>query len=175
MKKIPLPNTFKKVAGFYVSAELKRQIDIERMFIRKLFESHAGLLHKGDAYEPNLDELAAMGAILHGFYNGVENIFKRIAETLDGGLPRGPSSHAELIGKMSIVQPHRPAVLSESLSLRLEEYLDFRHVFRHAYSFDFRWAKMKHLVLGAEDVFWQLENALGEFFEKLQSSISTRG
>ncbi len=118
-----------------------------------------------------MDELAALAAILHAFYNGVENIFKRVAVTLDGGAPSGPSWHADLIEAMSKPNPNRPALLSESLSETLQEYLDFRHVFRQAYSFELRWEKMKHLVLGLHDVLRRLEHELDVFLAQVKNNV----
>lgn len=43
------------------------------------------------------------------------------------------------------------------------EYLEFRHVFRQAYSFQLRWDKMSPLVLGCEETLRQLEAELDVF------------
>jgi len=154
-----------------VSDELRRQIDVERLQLRRLLETHAGLLAKCRTSEPTVDELAALAAILHAFYNGIENIFKRVAVTLDGGPPAGRFWHADLIEAMSNPKPNRPALLSESLSETLQEYLDFRHVFRQAYSFELRWEKMKHLVLGLREVLSLLEHQLDTFLARVNNMV----
>jgi len=154
-----------------VSDELKRQIGVEREQLRRLLETHAGLLARCRTGEPTVDELAALAAILHAFYNGIENIFKRVAVALDGGLPTGPSWHADLTEAMATAKPHRLALLSESLSETLQEYLDFRHVFRQAYSFELRWKKMKHLVLGLHDVLGRLEHELDAFLAYINKKL----
>jgi hypothetical protein len=154
-----------------VSADLKGQIDVERQQLHRLLKTHASLLAKCRQGEPTVDELAALAAILHAFYNGVENIFKRVAVNLNGGPPRGPFWHAELIETAREPTPHRPALLSESLSETLEEYLDFRHVFRQAYSFELRWEKMKHLVLGLDAVLERLEHELDTFLAHLENDV----
>jgi len=149
-----------------VSHDLCRQIDVECRQLRRLLEIHAGLLNKCRQLTPTVDERSALAAVLHAFYNGVENIFKRVALALDGGIPRGLSSHSDLLASMSTTKPDRPALISESLSETLQEYLDFRHVFRQAYSFELRWEKMKHLVLGLNDVFQRFEQELSIFSGK---------
>ena len=118
-----------------------------------------------------MDERAALAAILHAFYNGVANIFKRVAVAVNGGPPRGPFWHAELIEAMATAKPNRPALLSEILSETLQEYLDFRHVFRQAYSFELRWDKMKHLVLGLHEVLRRLEHELDPFLAHLKNKV----
>ncbi len=154
-----------------MSADLKGQVEVERQQLHRLVETHARLLAKCREREPTVDELAALAAILHAFYNGVENIFKRVAVTLNEGPPRGPFWHANLIDAMSEIRPHRPALLSESLSEMLQEYLDFRHLFRQAYSFELRWQKMKHLVLGLDEVLRRLEHELDTFLADLKNDV----
>ena len=70
--------------------------------------------------------------MLHSFYNGVENIFKRIALELDGQLPNSRTWHRDLLNAMARPGPSRRAVISEELRDHLNEYLNFRHVFRSA-------------------------------------------
>lgn len=151
-----------------MSHDLGRQTDVERRQLRRLLEIHAALLGRCRTGIPTVDELAALAAILHAFYNGVENILKRVAILLDGGVPRGASSHADLLGSMSIAKAHRPALLSSPLAETLQEYLDFRHVFRQTYSFELRWEKMRHLILGLEEVVERLENDLDSFMRQIK-------
>ena len=80
--------------------------------------------------------LRARGSILHDFYNGIERVFVRIAEELDGGVPQGDGWHRQLVTDMSIAIPGvRPAVIDAALADALGEFLRFRHVFRNVYGF----------------------------------------
>jgi hypothetical protein len=88
-----------------VSDELRAQIEVERRQLHRLLKTHGGLLAKCRKRKPTVDELAALVAILHAFYNGVENIFKRVAANVNGGPPRGPFWHADLIAAMSFARP----------------------------------------------------------------------
>ena len=47
-------------------------------------------------------ELSALAAMLHSFYNGIENILKRIALELDDPMPGGESWHKELLDCMTL-------------------------------------------------------------------------
>lgn len=69
--------------------------------------------------------------------------------------------------------PKRPAVISESLNDRLQEYLDFRHVFRHAYSFELHWNKMAPLVYNIEDVYQQLRQEMELFVQSLVPELNS--
>lgn len=94
---------------------------------------------------------------LHGFYSGIERIFERLAETLDGSLPKGENWHQALLVQMSKeLKGIRPAVISQQTLKRLDEYRGFRHVVRNVYTFHFDEAKLEKLVMGAGDAFTQV-------------------
>jgi len=121
------------------------------------------LLAKCQPTDPTEIELCALAALLHSFFTGIENIFKRVAVELDGEPVRGDSWHRELLLQMTSSRARRPPVLSEELHGTLNDYLRFRHVFRNAYSFDLDWQKMSPLVLSLDETFKMLEKALDEF------------
>ena len=57
------------------------------------------------AAAPRDDEtftLRARGSMLHDFYGGIERVFVRIAEELNGGVPQGEQWHRQLITDMSL-------------------------------------------------------------------------
>lgn len=87
--------------------------------------------------------LRGKASVFHDFYCGAENIFKRIAPALNGGVPEGPGWHKELLGHMSLAIPDvRPAVVSKETASLLDEFLVFHHKFRHIYGFDLDFRKM---------------------------------
>ena len=143
--------------------KLAKQINVEREQLRRLIEIHSRLLAICAHQPPNEIELSALAALLHSFYTGVENIFKRVAVELDGEAPRGEAWHRQLLDSMAISTKVRGALISESLRDTLSEYLAFRHVFRQAYSFDLRWEKMSALVINCEATFRRLETELEAF------------
>jgi len=144
---------------------LRKQVTVERQQLHRLLETYRPLFEKCAVSPPNDIEIYALAGLLHSFYNGIENIFKRIAEELDGQSPRSQFWHRELLDSMSQPREVRPAVISESLVERLDSYLDFRHFFRHSYIFDLRWDAMKALVLSYEETLRLLENELDRFFQ----------
>jgi hypothetical protein len=80
-------------------------------------------------------------------------------------LPASEFWHKELLDSMSQVTGQRRSVISPKLRDRLKEYMQFRHVFRHAYIFSLRWEMMKTLVLDCEATLKSLEDELDRFFE----------
>jgi sulfur carrier protein ThiS len=146
-----------------VSHNVRRQIAVERKLLRQLLETHRELLAKCATTAPNAVELSALAAMLHAFYTGIENIFKRIAIEVDGDFVRSDQWHQILLKRMALPAPSRPPVISENLRRSLKDYLDFRHFFRHGYTFQLRWEKMAPLVRNCEEVFQGLESELDAF------------
>jgi hypothetical protein len=48
---------------------------------------------------------------LHGFYTGIENVFKRIAIELDDQRPSGEAWHRRLLDSMCSPGPARPPAM----------------------------------------------------------------
>ncbi len=72
---------------------------------------------------------------LHGWYTGLEVLLERIARTVEGAAPAGPSFPRDLLRGMTLALPEvRPAVLRRALLAELAELLGFRHFLRHAYA-----------------------------------------
>jgi hypothetical protein len=126
-------------------------------------EIYHSLLERVKTQEPNEVELLALAGILHSFYSGFENIFKRVAQDVDGGFRKTDSWHVDLLESMVLPTDLRPAVITEKLKERLQFYLSFRHVFRSNYSYDLNWSKMKNLVLESEQILRLVENELNAF------------
>jgi hypothetical protein len=123
------------------------------------------LLAKCALSPPNDIELSALAAMLHSFHSGIENILKRTTLELGDPMPGGESWHKELLDGMTQPTRNRKPVLSPGLAGRLKQYMEFRHVFRHAYTFDLRWERMKTLVLCSEETLQLVEGELDRFFE----------
>jgi hypothetical protein len=78
--------------------------------------------------------LRARGSMLHDFYSGIERVFVRIAEELNGGVPQGEQWHRQIVTDMALDIPDvRPAVIDAALAEELGDFLRFRHVFRNVY------------------------------------------
>lgn len=154
---------------------LKKQLEVERRQLNRLLEAHRPLLAKCERKKPSVVELSALAAMLHTFYTGIENIFRRVAVEMDGKRAKGESWQRQLLETMARATPDRGAVISSTLWWRLRGYLDFRHAFRHGYTLELQWAKMASLARGCEKVWRELEAELQGFITSLKKSDQKPG
>ena len=146
-------------------ASLQEKVALERRQLHQLLDTYRPLLDRSASGPPSNIELAALAAMLHSFYNGMENIFKRTTLELGDPMPGSEFWHKELLDSMTQATGNRKPVLSPGLQGRLKEYMEFRHMFRHAYMFNLNWDRMKSLVLDCEDTLQLVEAELDRFFE----------
>jgi hypothetical protein len=103
-------------------------------------------------------ELAGTAALLHNFYNGIENILKQIFISENINLPEGKSSHKELLEAAVINN-----IISEQSKNSFGEYMAFRHFFSHAYAFDLYADKMEPLVEKAKEVYLNFRKEISRY------------
>jgi predicted nucleotidyltransferase len=146
---------------------LKSLVEDELIALDRVAQQMIKLLDEC-AQPPSWVELYAFAGMLQEFYNGVERIFERIAITFAEGLPQSSSWHADLLIQMATPGSGlRPAVIGEPLRARLEEYLKFRHFFRHAYRHTLEWNRMRWLAEQMSETLRLLREQLQTFFEGL--------
>jgi hypothetical protein len=58
---------------------------------------------------------------------------------------------------------------------RLEEYLRFRHFFRHAYGYTLEWDQLRWLAESLGETFAQLREQIGDFFTALETGHDDTG
>lgn len=112
-----------------LARRLAAEIRVELGALRRLADELAAAPRGGDTFS-----LRARASILHDLYTGAERIFVRVAEELNGGVPRGEQWHRQLLQDMALELPGvRPRVIAPELASALGEFLRFRHVFRNVY------------------------------------------
>lgn len=145
---------------------IKEQVNFKLNDIDRLFSEYELIFEKIKVEEPDLFDMTILGSVLHSFYNGLENIFEIIAKNIDKNVPSGNKSHQELLHQMASENSFRHEVISEDLYLKLREYATFRHFYRHAYSFQLNWEKMKPLVDNINSVWEETKNTMLSFLKE---------
>lgn len=122
---------------------------------------------------PTWIEMRAMASLAHDFYTGVESVFKRIAVQFDGGVPQTAFWHKDLLNQMNDARTGiRPAVIDNHLWALLDEYLDFRHFFRNAYSAELEWGRLSPHVTWMPETLALLKDQLARFFAAVRADKS---
>ena len=145
---------------------IKEQIEFKINEIDKLLLEYDLIFKKIKSETPDLFDMTILGSVLHSFYNGLENIFNIIANNIDGSVPTGNKFHQELLHQMASKNSMRDEIIDEQMYLKLREYATFRHFYRHAYSFQLNWEKMKSLVENIHVVWKETKQSLEKFICK---------
>ena len=116
-------------------SRLIQRIDDERAKIeRKIARIHRGLVRiELTAAEVREFIEIAMATDLAEVYEGIENIFERIAREVDVHVPSGAEWHKRLLAQMTERRAGRPPVISLETTALLRELLEFRHKVRKIY------------------------------------------
>jgi uncharacterized protein YutE (UPF0331/DUF86 family) len=74
---------------------------------------------------------------LHNLYNAFEDLFREIAKIFENEIENLDYYHKELLKRMTIeISGIRPKILSKESYAILDELRGFRHIFRHAYTYE---------------------------------------
>jgi hypothetical protein len=109
----------------------------------------------------------AMGTYLMNFYNGIENILKRISKEYYLTMPKGESWHKELLVLSFNPPKGKIPILNQGIVERLHPYRNFRHRFISGYGFQLRGEKMLELVDNIEPLWIDIKKAISDFWDKL--------
>lgn len=125
-------------------ADYKAKIEAEYEAIEKTLTS----LPESSLPELSKLELAGAAALLHNFYNGVENVLKQVFQLKNLQIPQGASWHSDLL-----ITATKENIISESLANELKQFLAFRHFFSHAYILDLDPDRIEPLAVDINDIF----------------------
>ena len=109
----------------------------------------------------------AMGTYLMNFYNGIENILKRISKEYYLIMPKGNSWHKELLVLSYSVPEGKIAIFDQGMVERIVPYKDFRHRFVSGYGFQLKGEKMLELINDVGPLWNDVKRAISEFFNRL--------
>lgn len=107
-------------------------------------------------------DLAAIAVFIHNFYNGIENITKRILSFKNIVINDSPTWHKDLL-KVSLDK----GIITNDLYEVLSNYLSFRHFFIHAYCFTLIWEELKPLVDSIEETLGKFKDTVKLYIEQI--------
>ncbi len=80
------------------------------------------------------DREIAVGKQLHDGFCAMESVLERLVRAIDGNLPSGQDTHAQLIDRAANqISGLRPAMISKETAADMHLLRAFRHVMRHSY------------------------------------------
>lgn len=138
-------------------ADINRYVEVE-------FEQIEKILAQLPSSCSNLSvlEQAGAAALLHNFYNGIENILKRIIQARNLELPQGESWHRDLIRLANSAE-----IITNVTAEELKKYVAFRHFFSHAYALELYPEKLEPLVQNTGRIFQLVKSDIWKaHFEK---------
>ena len=108
------------------------------------------------------------GMRLVQFYNGIENILKRISHFHSVHLPSSETWHIELFQRFAFPpHPGLPQLFDSELATALAPYRRFRHVAFHSYGFQLDWSRMSEGIKNVEIVFNQIQGSLSVYLNSI--------
>jgi len=102
-------------------------------------------------------ELAGVAALIHNFYNGIENILKQLVIWRGEEMPQNSLWHRDLVNIATSKN-----MISEQTAEELRRYLAFRHFFSHGYSFDLDKERILPLVKDIERILASFKDDINE-------------
>lgn len=144
--------------------ELKEDILDEIHAIEETLE-HLRFVYGSQAQQYILEP--ALGTYLMNFYNGIENILKRISKVYYETSPHGQSWHRELLLLAAEPPQGKIPILTHDVVEKLSPYRNFRHRFTSGYGFQLEKEKMEGLVIELNDVWKNVHTHIQNFLEKL--------
>ncbi len=135
--------------------DLQNRIKVEIENIDEIFNE---LPHYSKLPKLTTLELAGVAALLHNYYNGIENIIKQILIGRNIQIPEGKSWHKEIL-EISV----KERIISEDCKVNLGRYLAFRHFFMHTYALDLYAGKMEPLVEKSKEIYLSFKTEIKKY------------
>ena len=147
--------------------ELKEDVLDEEKAIDETIEKLCQIRGNFDPQKQDILTEPAMGTYLMNFYNGIENILKRISKEYYSIIPKGNSWHKELIVLSYNAPEGKIPIFDQAIAEGIIPYKNFRHRFVSGYGFQLRGEKMLELIDNVESLWDDIKRAISEFFNRL--------
>ncbi|MEW6095844.1 MAG: hypothetical protein AB1567_04870 [bacterium] len=109
---------------------------------------------------------------LHNLYCAFEDLFKIVADTFDNHIQNKTYYYIELLKRMTItIEGIRPALISQENYELLDNLRAFRHLFRHAYSYELDERKIKIVLADAIKLKKRYQGDINIFLKSIEGTV----
>ncbi len=144
-----------------MNPDFRNEIEYDLGNMKRIVDESAALLTKLKFKEPDTIEKTALSAFASQFYNGIENILKRMHKYFLIPLPTGENWHHQLLLRFSSESDFKvPIKFSPELFDYLNDLRRFRHYFFHGYSLNIDWSILNESMLVLDDYYNTFLNEL---------------
>ena len=151
--------------------ELQEDVRDELALMQEVVRELVSLRRDVEGDKPTRREKVAAGAFLAQFYNGVENVLKRISKFEGVPPPIGEKWHAELFNRFTEPPAQGlPLLFDKALADEMRAYRGFRHVARISYGIDLDWERMKQGIGRIKTVFDRFHRAVLRYIDSLKNA-----
>jgi len=143
---------------------LRAFINIQKEEIEKIF-----VKIKERQYGKGVVNLESLAYQLHNLYCAFEGLFKMVADFFENRIEGRAKYYRELLWRMKIlIEGIKPPLLSEESYRLLDSLRAFRHVFRHAYSYELDPKKVALVVENALKLRALYQGEIDRFLKQLR-------
>ena len=136
------------------------EIETEIQFLDETVAQISEILLLTVNREPNKIEIAASSQFVSQFYNGLENILKRIARFNSFALSSSESWHIDLLNLFYSKSDSSKIKLFDTSQYEvLSSYRKIRHIVRQGYNFNIDWKKLRIALENVSD-FYEIYKAI---------------
>jgi hypothetical protein len=147
---------------------LRSEIEYQIEIIETIFDKIADRKHYIDEVR-GLESLAYQLHNLHNLYSAFEDLFLIVAKHFENTIEDESRYHIELLQRMIIdIEGVRPPLLKRETMNWLDELRAFRHVFRHAYSYELDKRKLQLVIESAEKLNECYKDDTAKFLKRLK-------
>ncbi len=108
-----------------------------RTQVSEIEEIYQKIAQRSKNFKKSFGKVESLSYQLHNLYFAFEDLFKLVADYFENNIETRDRWHVDLLKKMKIeIEGIRPALLSTETFENLNELRAFRHLFRHAYTYE---------------------------------------
>lgn len=136
--------------------------------VNEIEEIYQKIAKRSKNFKKSPEKVESLSYQLHNLYCAFEDLFQLVADYFENSIESKDRWHVDLLTKMKIeIEGIRPAFLSKETFENLNELRAFRHLFRHAYTYELDTNKVEIVLKKA----LKLHNLYQEDVERFLSII----